>query len=57
VDRAARLDADGVVEIKICRTEMRSRGIHGDDVPGFIEFVPYGPDEEERLLRRGYVYL
>lgn len=57
VDRAARLDADGVIEIKMCQTEMRSRGIGNDDVPGFIEFVPYGPDEEERLQRRGYVYL
>ncbi len=57
VDRAARLDSDGVIEIKMCQTEMRSRGIGNDDVPGFIEFVPYGPDEEERLQRRGYVYL
>ena len=57
VDRAARLDADGVIEIKMCRTEMRSRDIRDEDVPKFIEFVPYGPDEEERLQRRGYVYL
>lgn len=57
VDRAARLDADGVIEVKMCQTEMRSRGIREQDVPGFIELVPYGPDEEERLKRRGYVYL
>ncbi len=57
VDRAAKLDADGVIEVKMCQTEMRSRGIREQDVPGFIEFVPYGPDEEERLKRRGYVYL
>ena len=57
VDRAARLDADGVIEVKMCQTEMRSRGIRTEDVPAFIEFVPYGPDEEERLQRRGYVYL
>lgn len=56
VDRAARLDAEGIIEIKMCRTEMRSRGIREDDVPGFIELVPYGPDEEERLQRRGYLY-
>jgi hypothetical protein len=36
---------------------MRARGIREQDVPGFIELVPYGPDEEERLRRRGYVYL
>ncbi len=57
VDRAARLDADGIIEVKMCQTEMRSRGIREQDVPGFIELVPYGPDEEERLKRRGYVYL
>lgn len=57
VDRAARLDADGIIEIKMCRTEMRSRDIRDEDVPKFIEFVPYGPDEEDRLRRRGYVYL
>lgn len=57
VDHAAKLDADGVIEVKMCQTEMRSRGIREQDVPGFIELVPYGPDEEERLKRRGYVYL
>ncbi len=57
VERAARLDAAHVIEIKMCRTEMRNRGIKEEDVPAFIEFVPYGPDEEERLRRNGYVYL
>ncbi len=57
VDRAAKLDADGIIEVKMCQTEMRSRGIRDQDVPKFIEFVPYGPDEKERLQRRGYVYL
>ena len=57
VDRAARLSAKGVIEIKMCQTEMRSRDIRDEDVPKFIEFVPYGPDEEDRLQRRGYVYL
>lgn len=56
VDRAARLDAEGIIEIKMCQTEMRSRGIREEDVPGFIELVPYGPDEEKRLQRRGYLY-
>ncbi|OGI52816.1 MAG: hypothetical protein A2809_02035 [Candidatus Muproteobacteria bacterium RIFCSPHIGHO2_01_FULL_61_200] len=57
VDQAARLDAEHIIEIKMCRTEMRNRGIKEEDVPAFIEFVPYGPDEEERLRREGYVYL
>lgn len=56
VDLAARLDSEGVVEVKMCQSEMRARGIGEQEVPGFVEFVPYGPDEEERLRRRGYVY-
>jgi len=27
-----------------------------DDIPAFIEQVPYGPGEVERLVREGYVY-
>lgn len=54
VDLAARLDAFGVVEIKACLTRMKSLGLTPADMPGFIEFVPYGPDEVKRLERRGY---
>jgi uncharacterized protein len=57
VDRAARLDAGGVLEMKMCRTEMKRLGIGEEDIPAFIELVPYGPDEEKRLQRNGYVYL
>ncbi len=57
VDQAARLDASHVVEIKMCLTEMRRLGLRKEDIPAFIELVPYGPDEEARLRRNGYVYL
>ena len=57
VDQAARLDAGHIIEVKMCRTEMKHLGIREEDVPAFIELVPYGPDEEERLRRSGYVYL
>lgn len=56
VDQAARLDAGGMIELKMCRTEMKNRGIREEDIPAFIELVPYGPDEELRLRRSGYVY-
>jgi intracellular sulfur oxidation DsrE/DsrF family protein len=36
---------------------MRRLGLRKEDIPAFIELVPYGPDEEERLRRNGYVYL
>ena len=57
VDQAARLDAAHVIEVKMCLTEMRRLGLQKEDIPEFIELVPYGPDEEERLRRNGYVYL
>lgn len=57
VDRAQRLNAAHIIEIKICRTEMKSRGLKAADIPEFIELVPYGPDEIARLQRRGYIYL
>lgn len=57
VDQAARLDAEHVIEVKMCLTVMRRLGLQKEDIPAFIELVPYGPDEEERLRRNGYVYL
>jgi hypothetical protein len=57
VDRAARLDTGRIIEVKMCRTEMKHLGIREEDIPDFIELVPYGPDEEQRLRRSGYVYL
>lgn len=56
VDQAARLDAFDVVDVKICRSMMDRLGIERDDIPAFIEQVPYGPAEVERLVREGYVY-
>lgn len=55
VDRAARLDAYNVIEVKMCQTSMRVRGVRNEDVPGFIELVPFGPDEIKRLQQHGYV--
>jgi uncharacterized protein len=56
VDQAARLDAEHIIDVKICRTEMKLRGIKEEDLPAFIEVVPYGPEEVARLRRQGYVY-
>ena len=56
VDQAARLDAFDVVDVKICQTMMEIKGIPRADIPSFIEQVPQGPVEVERLVREGYVY-
>ena len=55
VDQAARLDAFDVVDVKICQTMMGEHGIEQNDIPSFIEQVPYGPGEVERLKQEGYV--
>ena len=55
VDQAARLDAFDIVDVKICQTMMGVRGIEQNDIPSFIEQVPYGPGEVERLQQEGYV--
>ena len=57
VDHAAKLAALGAVDISICRTQMENRGIAADEVPAFLRQIPYGPDEVERLLEQGYVYM
>jgi len=55
VDQAARLDAFDVVDVKICQTMMDIEGVERNDIPSFIEQVPIGPGEVERLLQEGYV--
>ena len=55
VDQAARLDAFDVVDVRICQTMIGALGIERTDIPSFIEQVPYGPGEVERLSQEGYV--
>ena len=57
IDKAARLDSSSVIEIKICRTAMDEMNIEENELPAFVEIVPFGPDEEDRLIREGYSYL
>ncbi len=57
VDLAARLDADRIIKIKVCRTRMKTLNIKDNDIPSFIEIIPFGPNEEQRLIRKGYTYL
>ena len=56
VDQAARLDAFDVVDVRICQAMMEVKGIPRGDIPAFIEQVPLGPVEIERLVGEGYVY-
>jgi intracellular sulfur oxidation DsrE/DsrF family protein len=57
VDRAAKLNALGAVDISVCRTRMKNLDIGVDEVPAFLRQVPFGPGEVKRLLDSGAVYM
>ncbi len=54
VDRAALLDAYRLIDVKMCETWMNENGVELNDIPAFIETVPYAPEEIERLKAEGY---
>lgn len=56
VDKAAKLDAFNVVDVKICETWMRYNDTNKAELPAFVDTVPLGPEEEKRLMRQGYSY-
>lgn len=56
-DRAARLDADGVIDCKACQRSVEQQGLSADAFPGFIEMVPLAPWEISRLEEAGYIAL
>ena len=56
VGLAARLEAFNVINVQVCEEQMMQDGIQMSDLPSFVESVPYGPAEEERLLKQGYQY-
>ena len=55
VDQTALLDAYGIIDVKMCATWMRLNDITEADIPPFIETVPYGVAELERLRNNGYM--
>ena len=57
VDLAAKLDAFDIIDLKVCETTMAKQGVKPEEMPPFIEPVPYAPDEMKRLQEAGYVNL
>ena len=51
VERARLLDQDNIIDIKACQTMMRTLEIEQNELPSFIEQVPFAPAEIERLQR------
>ncbi len=56
VNQAAMLDALNVINIQVCETWMRLNQRALNQLPAFVETVPYGPAEEKKLLNQGAVY-
>ncbi|MGW8248637.1 MAG: DsrE family protein [Acidiferrobacterales bacterium] len=56
IEKAERLDKENVIQVKVCKTKMKELGIKDEDLPSFMEIIPYAPDEEKKLLGQGYVY-
>jgi uncharacterized protein len=57
IDLAARLDAYDIIDMKVCEKTMIERGVNREDLPPFIESVPYAPTEIADRLRDGYINL
>lgn len=55
VDRAAALDKQGIIDVKVCDTMLRALELKGTDLPDFVEHVPYGPAEVDRLVKQGFI--
>ncbi|GMR05979.1 MAG: hypothetical protein BMS9Abin25_0560 [Gammaproteobacteria bacterium] len=55
VDRAAALDKKGIIDVKVCDTMIRALDIDASELPDFVEHVPYGPAEVERLIQQGFI--
>ncbi|MFK8047425.1 MAG: acyl-CoA transferase [Halioglobus sp.] len=57
VDLAASLSALGVVEVKACETWMGGNRVMAEDLQSFVDTVPYGPGEIQRLVKEeNYLY-
>lgn len=56
VDLAARLDAFNVIDVKVCKRWMGANGIMANQLPPFVEAVPFGAGERVRLEQAGYAY-
>ncbi len=53
---AEKLDADRIIDIRICETWMRLNGVDRSELPDFVDTVPLGPAEVRRLRSEGYLY-
>jgi len=56
LDLAERLERKHVIDIRVCESWMRMNNVDRSELPDFVDTVPLGPAEKERLRREGYIY-
>jgi len=57
IELAEKLNTSNVINFKICETSLSREGVNREEIPKFIESVPFAPDEIERLKGNGYLNL
>ena len=55
VDLARQLDAQGVIDVQICEVWMSINGVSFEEIPDFIDPVPYGAAVIEEMVDSGSV--
>jgi len=55
VDLARQLDERGVIEVQICEVWMSINGVSAEEIPDFIDPVPYGAAVIEEMIESGSV--
>ena len=57
IELAARLDAYDIIDMKVCERTMSRYGVEREDIPKFIDSVPFAPIEIQDRLNDGYINL
>ena len=55
VDKAALLDAYQLIDVRMCETWMNANGVQLDEIPAFIDVIPFAPEEIRKLEAEGYL--
>ena len=54
VSRAERLQAGELIDVRMCATWAKRNMIEPEQIPSFIQMVPFAPEEIRRLKKDGY---
>lgn len=57
INMAAELDKKNIIDMKACKITMRILRIKSNEIPEFIETVPYGPAEINKVKHEGAINL